>query len=308
MSPIVYNPRMQGYQYQGPAARPLMMIAIGAVCISFAPILVKAVEGAGIGPTGIGMYRCLIGAGLLFLAALRRRDRLLLPRKVMGLLALAGFIFFLDLFVWHRSILLAGAGMATILGNTQVFATAVLSLLLFREKLTGRFILAAASAMAGVVLLVGIGSEVAFDGRYIEGIVFGLLTGIAYATFLITVRRVGNIPGNGTNLTRIAWISLFSGLFLSVAALVERDTALPPDLRSWSLLFLLALVAQSAGWVIIARSLPRVSGAIGGLLLLLQPVLATVWGAFLFQEHLEPVQMIGATITLAAIYAGSLRR
>ena len=298
---------MQDYQQQGSPARPLLMIAVGAVCISFAPVLVKAVSGGVPGPTGIGMYRCLIGAALLFLAALRRRDRLMLPGKVMAFLALAGFIFFLDLFVWHRSIILAGAGMATILGNTQVFATAVLSLVLFGERLSGRFILAAVSAMAGVILLVGIGSEVSFEGRYLKGIVFGLLTGIVYASFLLTVRRVGRIPGNGTNLTRIAWISLFAGLFLGIAATVEGDLGPPPDLKTWTLLFLLALVAQSAGWVMIARSLPNVSGAIGGLLLLLQPVLATVWGAFLFREHLEPVQMIGAAVTLLAIYVGSMK-
>ena len=298
---------MQGYQHGGSGAQPLIRIAIGAVCISFAPILVKAVGNDALGPTGIGMYRCLIGAALLFLAAGHRGDRLLLPRKVMGLLALAGFIFFLDLFVWHRSIILAGAGMATILGNTQVFATAVLSLLLFREKLTGRFMIAAVSAMAGVVLLVGIGSQVSFDGRYLQGIVFGLLTGIVYAAFLLTVRQVGRVRDNGTNLTRIAWISLFAGLFLGGAALVEGDLGPPQDLQAWSLLFLLALVAQSAGWLMIARSLPKVPGAVGGLLLLLQTVLATLWGALLFREHLEPVQMIGAAITLAAIYVGSMK-
>ena len=299
---------MQNYQYRGSPARPLILIALGAVCISFAPILVKAVGNNVIGPTGIGMYRCLIGAGLLFLAALRRKDRLLLPGRVMRLLALAGFIFFLDLFVWHRSIILAGAGMATILGNTQVFATAVLSLLLFGERLSVRFIVAAVSAMGGVVLLVGIGSDVAFDNRYLQGVVLGLLTGIIYAVFLIVVRQLGRIPGNGTNLVRIAWISLFSGLFLGAAALLEGDVGPPPDLQTWSLLFLLGLVAQSAGWLMIARSLPKVPGASGGLLLLLQPVLATAWGALLFREYLEPVQMIGAAATLAAIYAGSIKR
>ena len=161
--------------------------------------------------------------------------------------------------------------------------------------------------MAGVVLLVGIGSDVSFEGRYLQGIIFGLLTGVIYASFLITVRQVGRISGNGTNLTRIAWISLFAGLFLSVSAVAEGDLGPPPDLRTWSLLFLLALVAQSVGWLMIARSLPKVSGAIGGLLLLLQPVLATAWGALLFREHLEPVQMIGAAVTLVAIYVGSMK-
>jgi len=293
--------------------KPLISIVLGAVCISFAPILVKAigfgsVGVAEIGPTGIGMYRCLIGAGLLFLAAARRGDQVVLPRKILGMLALAGFIFFLDLFVWHRSILLAGAGIATILGNTQVFATAILSFMLLGEKLSGKFMMAAVSAMGGVVLLVGIGSGVSFSDDYLAGIIYGLLTGIAYASFILVVRRVGTMAGNGTNLVRIAWISLFTALFLGAAALVEGDAAPPAGIKTWVLLFLLGLIAQSAGWVMIARSLPKVPGAIGGLVLLLQPVLATVWGVALFGESLTWVQTVGAGVTLLAIYIGSTQR
>ena len=40
----------------------------------------------------------------------------------------------------------------------------------------------------------------------------------------------------------------------------------------------------------------------------LQPVLATVWSAILFGETLAPLQILGALVTLAAIYAGSVRR
>jgi len=290
-----------------------MSIVLGAVCISFAPILVKAIGfgdagAADLGPTGIGMYRCLIGAALLFLAAVRRGDQLALPRKVLGMLTLAGFIFFLDLFVWHRSILLAGAGMATILGNTQVFATAVLSFILLGEKLNAKFMAAALSAMVGVVLLVGIGSGISFRGDYLAGIVYGLLTGIAYASFILVVRQVGTMAGNGTNLVRIAWISLFTGLSLGAAALVEGDAGPPSGAKTWALLFLLGLIAQSAGWLMIARSLPKVPGAIGGLVLLLQPVLATVWGVALFGESLTLVQTIGAGVTLLAIYIGSTQQ
>ena len=40
--------------------------------------------------------------------------------------------------------------------------------------------------------------------------------------------------------------------------------------------------------------------------LLLQPLLATVWGWLLFGERLAPLQLVGALLTLGAIYAGTL--
>ena len=44
----------------------------------------------------------------------------------------------------------------------------------------------------------------------------------------------------------------------------------------------------------------------GGLILLLQPALATVWGALIFGEKLEPSQIVGVLITLGAVYLGSV--
>ena len=127
---------------------PLVLLAGGATMISFAPIFVKMIGLGTMGLTAIGFWRCLFGALTLALIALVSRKRLLLPKRQMLWALAAGAAFCIDLYVWHRSIAYAGAGMATILGNTQVFATSVLSIFIFKERLTLRFILAAISAMA----------------------------------------------------------------------------------------------------------------------------------------------------------------
>ena len=88
---------------------------------------------------------------------------------------------------------------------------------------------------------------------------------------------------------------------------MEQQPTLPPTLAVWALLLLLALVAQSLGWWAISKSLVHVRGSVAGLLLLLQPVLATVWSVLLFGENLEPLQVLGALVTLGAIYVGSTR-
>lgn len=291
------------------SSRATLILIAGAVCISFAAIFVKWLGEETLGPTAIGFWRTLMGGIILFLMAAIGGKKLSMSPKVFGFAVVAGFIFFLDLFFWHRSILYSGAGMATILANTQVFATAILGLLIFRERIGIRFIIAAISAMIGVVLLVGLASEeVVFAGRYAHGVVFGLLTGIVYASYIITVKRVGQREKFPDYLTFMAWTSMFSALFLGVATLFETSPVMPPDLGSWAILFLLALVAQALGWWAISNSLRKIPASRAGLILLLQPTLATVWGIIFFAEYLHYLQVIGAIITLAAIYIGSLRR
>jgi drug/metabolite transporter (DMT)-like permease len=289
------------------AVRPVVTLATGAALISFAPILVKAAGSHGLGPTAIGFWRCLLGATILVTAATLRRTSTKLPRRVMWPLVAAGTAFAADLFVWHRSIVLAGAGMATILGATQVFGTAVLSAVFFGERPRPSFVVAAVAAMAGVVMLVGVGSRVEFTADYLTGVAYGLATGMVYAVFLVCVRTAGRRSPGGSTMVRLAWLSMVASAGLGVALVFEGAVSVPPDATTWVYLVLLAVIAQSLGWWTISKSLVEIEGAIGGLVLLLQPVLATVWGVLLFGERLEPLQIIGAVVTLAAIRLGSLR-
>jgi drug/metabolite transporter (DMT)-like permease len=200
-----------------------------------------------------------------------------------------------------------GAGLSTILSNTQVFSSAVLSYFVFSEKLTLKFYLAAISAFVGVALLVGLGSaDVEFTTRYILGVVFGIVSGLAYANYIIALKKGGHSPDLGAIITLMAWTSGFCAVILGVSAGIEGTPMMPPDARSWVLLLAMGLVAQTFGWLSISTALPHLDASRAGLALLLQPTLATVWGVLMFGEVLTVVQALGAAITLAAIYFGSV--
>ncbi|PWB72758.1 EamA/RhaT family transporter [candidate division GN15 bacterium] len=290
------------------SVRPLLILLLGVVCISFAAVLVKTVNTNLVGPSAVGFWRTLSGAIFLAIWTLAERKTLLLPKHVYKWSVLAGFVFFLDLFFWHRSILRCGAGMATILAGTQVFCTALLSYVFYRERLKLSFFAAALSGFLGVALLIGIGSEtVTFTHEYILGVAFGLFTGISYASYIMTVRRGSHEQGKIGTGAFMAWTSLFTALFLGASSLIEGEPFVPPDLHSWAALLGLGLVAQALGWRSISSSLPKLPVSRAALVLLLQSVLATIWGMLLFQEYLTLVQIAGAVITLAAIYFGSIR-
>ncbi len=290
-----------------PGIPPLATLVLGAVLISFAPVFVKMIDTDSMGPTAIAFWRTLIGGLALVPLAAAAGRTLILPKGLWKFSLLAGFVFFIDLFVWHKSILYTGAGMATILGNTQVFATSLFGVLIFHERLTATFVFAALSAMAGVVLLVGVGGEVELTTRYLEGVAFGLATGIAYASYLITLKRASHQPHRLEPIAFMAWTSLISSVFLGIAGVIEGDPMMPPTVRDFAVVGALGVVVQAAAWIIIVRSMARLEASRTGLVLLLQPTLATVWGMLFFAERLGPTQLLGAAITLVAIYVGAQR-
>lgn len=284
----------------------LPLLVLGGVCISWAAILVKVAARQQLGPTSIAFWRLLIGAATLFGAAAATRRPLVLPRRAATLALLGGAVFTADLFLWHRSIALIGAGLATIFASTQVFNTALLNWAVLGERPRGRFFVAAAAGLAGVALLAGLGSRIAFTGGYRRGVLMGLGTGVAYGAYLLSTRQLGRFEPRLSPITIVAWLSLGGALSSGLVCLGEHDAFLPRTAAAWWALAALGVGVQAGGWWAIATALPRVSGATGGLVLLLQPVLSTVWGRLLFGERLAPLQLTGAALTLAAIYAGAL--
>ncbi len=289
------------------AGRALALLTAGALGISLSPVFVKYAVIDGSGPTAVAFWRMALGAAPLFALAAVRRSPLGLPRPLLGLAVLAGVIFTIDLALWHRSIGLIGAGLATVLGNTQVFNTALLTWLVFGERPRAAFYPAAAAGLAGVALLVGVGGPAGQHPDHVRGVLYGVGTGVAYAGYLVTTRTIARRPGRPPMLVVVAWLSLLGAAASLVACAGETGAFWPRTARAWGALAGLGVVVQAASWWAITTALPQVPGATAGLVLLLQPALATVWGWLLFGERLGAAQLAGAALVLGAIYLGTTR-
>src|SRR5690606_28025540 len=105
-----------------PPRAAILELALGAALISTTSLFVKF---AHVGPTVSAFYRMAFGGimllGCLFALGLWRRLRW----SDIGWLTLPALAFALDLGLWHRSILYVGPGLATLLGNFQVFLMAL---------------------------------------------------------------------------------------------------------------------------------------------------------------------------------------
>jgi len=292
-----------------PPRAPLLLVALGAAVISVTALFVKWID---LGPAAIGAYRCGLGAvALLPLAWLSSRtgpNSQAMPRRRTAAwwAALAGACFAADLFVWHKSILYSGTGLATLLANTQVFWVALFSALLLGERLTRRLGVCALLALIGTVMLALPGIE--RSPVHLQGVLLGLLTGVFYAGYYLSLRTAqrGERPLGVASALFVS--SATAAALLVLAALVTAEPLAVASSTDFGLLLLLGVGAHVGGWALISRGMPHVPAASGSLLLLLQPVLATLWGVMVFAEPFGTVEAAGTLLSLAAIYAASMSR
>ena len=279
-------------------------VMIGAAMIGFSGVYVKW---AHVGPTVSAFYRVLIGGILLLTWVLVRRQRLWAGSGYFLLQLLCGFIFALDLFVWHRSVIFVGPGLATILGNFQVFILAVVGMHVFGERMSWRLALSIPVAVIGLFLVVGM-QWGALDMNFRAGVGFGLLTALCYTGYTLSLRRLQSSSDRTTPTANLAVVSLITAMFLFLLILVEGDSLIVPDVPSALALGAYGLFSQVVGWVLISKGLPGVRASLAGLLLLLQPLLAFIWDMVFFGCTLTVLKMTGTLMTLLAIYLGSTRR
>jgi drug/metabolite transporter (DMT)-like permease len=273
----------------------------GVVVISFSAILVRL---AGVSPDTSAFFRALYALPVLLLLWLTLGGRL---RSRLALTALASGIFLgLDLAVWHRAIYWIGAGLATVLGNTQVIFVGLAAWLLHGERPRRVAFFAVPVAFAGMAMVSGLGRADAYGENPLLGTFFGLLTGITYASFLLIFRRATRdepTPYGAFFLCTLGTVAA-TGALGSATGGLELAWSWPA--HGW--LVALALGSQVVGWLLIAYALPRLPAVETSILLLLQPMASVIWAYLLFAEALSWVQWAGVGLVLAGVGLAAVRR
>ena len=128
---------------------------LGALVIATSAILVRL---ANVEPSTAAFFRCAYALPVLAIIARSEKGRFgPLDRKTVNLAAVAGIFFAADLVLWHHSIAQVGAGLATVLGNTQVVIVPFLAWLVLREPVGRPLAVAVALVASGAVLASSVG-------------------------------------------------------------------------------------------------------------------------------------------------------
>lgn len=282
---------------------PVLTAVIGALTIAFSAIFVRLAD---VEPSTAAFFRCAYAVPPLAVLAWYERRRYGPRAPGQARLAwLAGVFFAADLVLWHHAIDLVGAGLATVLGNTQVVMVPIAAWLLLGERPGARVAVAVPVVLLGVVLISGVIGGGAFGRNPLLGVLFGALTGAAYAGFLLVQRRANadhrRPAGPLLDATlSAAIVSLVVGLPLGEIDLVPTWPA-----HGW--LIALGLLVQVVGWLVISISLPRLPAAVTSVVLTIQPVGSVLLGIWLLAEAPSALQLLGVAFILAGLLITTLR-
>ncbi|MBR3239762.1 MAG: EamA family transporter [Oscillospiraceae bacterium] len=187
---------------------------------------------------------------------------------------------------------------AAILLYTSPIWIMLMSVLFFREKLTGRKLLALVLAFAGCVLVSGISGE----GMTLTGLLAGLGSGIGYGLYSIlgTVALRRYSPYTVTTYTFV-FAALGSWLICRPAEMLAKFAAAPnlPGLVFFCVLT--ALVTAVIPFLAYTLGLQTVEASRAGILATVEPLVATLIGVAVFSEPLTLLSGLGMLLILAAV-------
>ena len=281
-----------------------MAAVAGALAIAFSAILVKVAD---VAPATAAIFRCAYALPALGLLAWLE-DRRFGPRPPRQRLVTgaAGVLFAADLIFWHHAIQDVGAGLSTVLGNTQVVIVPFAAWAFLGERVQARVLAALPLLCTGVVLISGLLEADAYGAHPVRGAVFGILTGVTYAGFLLLLREAGSDLRRPAGPLFDATLAATLAALPAAVALGEAD--LVPSWPAHAWLATLALTSQVLGWLLITVSLPRLPAALTSVTLTLQPVGSVMLGMVLLSEEPSALQLAGVACVLAGLVSVALRR
>jgi drug/metabolite transporter (DMT)-like permease len=181
----------------------------------------------------------------------------------------------------------------------------VIAWLVLGERPDGRSLAAIPIVFSGVVLISGVVGSGAYGDDPVLGVVYGVLTAISYALFILILRH-GNVDDRRP-AGPLFDATLSGALFSALGGIAVGDIDWTPGLESQAWLVLLALSSQVVGWLLISVSLPRLPALLTSIVLMLQPVCTVFLGALLLSEAPSPVQLLGVAIVIAGVAVATVK-
>lgn len=282
------------YHWSGP-----LLVLLGGICIGFAPIALR--EGlADLGPQAVAMWRFVFAIPVLFVLVLIIQKRL--PVRPNKYIMLGGIFFALNIAFWHWSLTITTVSNSTfVVGLGNLFAGFVAWIIL-KDRPNGLWFLAVILAVLGAAALTQGG------GAGGKGVLRGDLLAVVaafFVSFYLVFAKVARRSISG--IEAIFWLTCVELVVLAIVVGVSGESYLPQNLSGFKVPLFLALVVQVAGQGLIITGLGNTPAAIAGVLVVVQPVVASAvaWGRF--DEPMTALQIGGGVLILIAMYVANRR-
>lgn len=283
-----------------------LFVLTAAALWGIAGVFVRVVSNSGIKEMQIVFFRAFFSAVILGVIILFKKKNLFkIKLRDLWLFISAGiFSIVLFNFSYYKTMALTSLSVAAVLLYTAPIFVCVLSVFLFREKITLNKISALIIAFVGCCFVSGV-----FSGEHRltpTALTFGLLTGFGYSLYTIFSQILINKKYNTLTITFYTFLSAALGSlpFINITKTYSQLTSAPSAL--W-VLFLMAVFNTVIPYLFYTAGLSGVATSVAPIIATLEPVVATIVSVALFREVFEIWHFLGIVLVLSSVIVLNLR-
>lgn len=250
--------------------------------------------------------RALISFSCMLVFVLFRNKRLFLIGKPTDLLLLAGIgiCLFLVASCYYQSMQLTSVSTAVVLMYTAPIYVTVFSMFFLHEHFTKWKFFSIVCMLIGCLFVSGIIGSSTWNTA---GILFGIFSGITYATYIILTKIAVRRELHPTTVT------LYGFLFMSLISLLVLKPAKFADCISKApaitipLLLALGIVTFVAPYILYTLAIKVLPAGTCSALSIVDPMSATIFSILFFHEPLTPFSILGIVLILFVVFQIGIR-
>lgn len=275
------------------------LVLIAGILWGLIGIFIRGLDAAQLDSMDIVMLRAVVTSVLLFVYLFfTNREMLKIRLKDLWCFlgtGLCSIVFFN--YCYFKTITLTSLAVAAVLLYTAPAIVMILSVILFREKITAQKLIAIVATFIGCILVTGIVGDTLVMN--IKGILIGLGAGLGYALYSIFSRYA--LDRGYESLT----ISFYTFTFAMIGTLpfcrVSHIVNSMRDGKMFLFAVIFGLLSTVIPYITYTTGLKDMENSRASIIASIEPVTASVLGILVYHEKISLTTLIGVILVLGSI-------
>lgn len=269
----------------------ILLIAISAASFGTLAIFGRFLYADGVDTFTMLFLRFGFAALLMMAILLARKEKFPRGKILVQLIGMGALGYVGQSFSYLTAIQYASAGLVALLLYLYPVFVLILSVIILHEKVTAIKVVALVLALFGTALTVDPA------GGQIQGILLAICAALIYSIYIIV----------GTNVVKhVSAVQSSAVIFASAGAMygilmAVNGVQLPATNTGWANILGIVLIATVIPVVTFLAGLERIGPTNASMLSTLEPVITVLLAAWIFEERLNPIVMLGGGLILIAV-------
>ncbi len=272
----------------------IIAVFLGVLAVSFASIFIRFID---VPPLIIAFYRLFVTALILTPVYLIREAQKETIKTHTFYYALSGVFLAFHFYLWIASLSYTSVSSSVILVSLHPIFVSLYSHFILKERISTATLAGILTAIVGVIIISA--GDHSQGSNVLLGDLLALGGAVMMAGYLLVGRRLRQ---KVTTLNYTFWVYGIASLVLLILALSLKVPLYPYTPRVYFIFLLLAVIPTLMGHSVFNWALDKVPVALVSLIILGEPVGATILAWIFLQEPPTPFHYVGGAFILSGLF------